>query len=141
MKEIFAFIVIVGLVLAIVAVKPARTVERQVVVEKPIVKEVPRIIEKEVPKIIEKEVPVYRDKEVIKEVPVYRDREVIKEVPVYREKPQAPPAMPKPAARPSPNERNEIWENGHHFVKLYQTNNEIMHRCTICGLKRRTVRD
>ena len=55
MREAIALILIVAAVLFIVQLKPAQTVDRPYVVEKPVIREVP----KEVPKIIEKEVPVY----------------------------------------------------------------------------------
>lgn len=80
MREIAAFVLIVCCVLLFVAVKPAKTVDRQVVVEKPIIKEVPKIVEKQVIK----EVPVY------KEVPKIVEKEVVREVPVYRERVESP---------------------------------------------------
>jgi hypothetical protein len=62
MREAAAFAVIVACVIIFVALKPGH--DKQVIVEKPVIKEVPvtRTIIKEVPKVVEKKVPVAEPK-------------------------------------------------------------------------------
>ena len=90
MREIASFAAIIVCIIAVVALKPAEKVDRQVIVEKPIIKEVPveKVIVKEVPKVTEKEVP----------------KIIEKQVPVFVPRP-APPAFilrrPLIAARPA----------------------------------------